>query len=140
MGMRGVGEGSEMVVTVAKSELIVKLTENRAKHVAEFEEACRVWRAKMGEELLRYSRELGEYRGELEAMPFDKIKSLPQPRVHELPKPQSYARSYDRALGMLALHVKDEMTIDMPTYRQYVEDDWDWKSAAMVSNSRYLGG
>lgn len=140
MGMRGTGGESEMTVTVAKSELIAILVKNRAVHVEEFEAACRIWREKMIKELAVHGEALREYAKDVENRTFDKIGPYPQPRLNELPKPVSYVKSYDRALGMLRLHAKDELTLDMTSYRQYVEDDWDWKGAAMLSNSRYLGG
>lgn len=127
-----------MTVTVAKAELVEILTRNRASHVAEFEHARGVWREKMKTAVQKHVEELTAYlKTELVEVAFEKIKPYPQPQISELPRPVSFAQSYDRALGMLKLHVKEEMTIDMDTYRQYVEDDWDWKSQALISNSRY---
>lgn len=139
MGMRG-GGGEEMVVTVKTETLIAKLTENKVKHVEEYKKASEVYRKKLGEEFTGFKGELEKYLGQIaDNKELEKL-GYPPRLGSNLPRPVNYEDHYNRALGMLRLHSKDEMTLDMASYRKYVEDDWEWSSAAATSNRGYLGG
>lgn len=138
MGMRSDGGTEVMVVTVEKAKLIQILKVNREKHVQEFKDACTVYKARVREEYAAFKTGIVEFLHEWDAATdWNKLPKFPE--VHSrLPKPVSFAEQYDRALGMLELHTKTEMTLDMATYRKYVEDDWEWSSQAKMSNASYL--
>lgn len=138
MGMRGGNGDDVMVVTVKKSELIEILTKNKAKHVDEFKQACAIYRKKVLEEYGAFKSGIAEFLHTWEAATdFNKLPDFP--RLHtQLTRPVSYEDAYDRALGMLKLHTKDEMTLDMTSYRKYIEDEWEWSSSAKLSNASYL--
>lgn len=143
MGMRGNNDNSSstIVVTVKKDELISILTANRDKHINEYKAACEVYKAKVLDEAKKAETQIIAFQAAWKVANFDKLPKFPDVySFQQLPKPVSYEDSYTRALGMLKLHTKDEMTLDLQTYRQYVEDDWEWSASAKLSNSRYLGG
>jgi hypothetical protein len=141
MGMRG-GLGSEvMVVTVEKTKLIQILTTNKNKHVDEFKKACEIYKTKLKEEYKDFLKKIDDFLtkvGEAD-VGLDKVPHAPH-FSSKLPRPTSYEDHYTRALGMLELHTDDKMTIDMTTYRTYVEDEWEWAAQARLSNSSYLSG
>jgi hypothetical protein len=140
MGMRGGNGDDVMVVTVRKEKLVEKLTLNRMKHIAEFEKASGAYKKKLAQEYRAFKEGIVEYLAVIEETKnLEDLKSAPH-FSSKLPRPQNYAEYYDRALGMLELHSKDEMTLDMATYRKYIEDDWEWSSQAAVSNRGYLVG
>lgn len=138
--MRNNGNESQMVVTVKKEELLKILEENRTAHVQEFENACKIYREKVLQEVRTHKSMLAEFENVFKEASFQDLPKFPDINLHRLPKPVSYVKSYDRAIGMLQLHSKDEMTIDMETYQKYVEDDWEWSAQAKMSNSSYLVG
>lgn len=139
MGMRG-GGGEEMVVTVKTETLIAKLTENKVKHVDEYKKACDVYRTKLAEEFDGFKKEVETYLGKITNNKELEKLGYPPRLTTALPRPVNYEDHYNRALGMLRLHSKDEMTLDMASYRKYVEDDWEWSHQAATSNKSYLGG
>lgn len=57
--------------------------------------------------------------------------------INEEP-PADHTRDYDCALAMLDMSVDTEVTISEEAFKQYVMDDWKWKHAWNVSNSKYL--
>lgn len=52
--------------------------------------------------------------------------------------PKDMTKEYDRVLRMLKLDVRDEIELDEREYRQFVENDWQWRQAWATSNSKYL--
>lgn len=137
MGMRsGSDNESIMVVTVKKEALLGILQKNLKAHVEEFNTACGIYRTKVLEEAKDSIDKLIVYMEAFEKADFDNPPKYPDIYLR-LPKPLSYAKHYERAIGMLELHSKDEMTLDISTYQKYVEDDWEWSSSAKMSNSFY---
>lgn len=134
------GDSEAMTVTVRKSDLLRILTNNKQKHVEEFEQACAVYKKKVAEEYSAFRSQIAEFLHEWDAA--TRWESLPRfpEMVSRLPKPESFAAHYTRAIGMLELHAKDEMTLDMAAYRRYIEDDWEWSSRAKAVRDSYLVG
>jgi hypothetical protein len=138
MGMRGNGTDSQMVVTVRKDKLIEILTENRAKHVEEYNQAVAIYRKRVAEKIGTIKEALTTWLIEFEKNPH---KEVTYPEAYlRLPQPKSYEDSYTRTLGMLGLHTGETLTIDQDTYRQYVDDEWEWKAQSKMSNASYLSG
>lgn len=128
---------SAIIVTVNKVQLLEILQKNLKNHIDEFAKACDIYRAKLAEEINSNLALLESYLVALKNSDFNNQPDAPR-LSNKLPKPVSYAVHYERAIGMLKLHSKDEMTIDLSTYQKYVEDDWEWSSSAKVSNSSYV--
>jgi hypothetical protein len=135
--MRNSDGRSEMMVTVKKEKLLEILRTNHKTHVAEFQEAKKNYK----EEVLKKLEEIGvallDFTKKFAAAEFGQRVDYPRTSL-DLPLPVSYAAEYERAIGMLELHTQDEMTLDMQSYKQYVEDDWEWSHQAKMSNSRYI--
>lgn len=53
------------------------------------------------------------------------------------PEPHSYEKDYNDAIGMLELCVDATLEIDKNEYRQFVLDDWNWKSSFAMSKTAY---
>lgn len=53
------------------------------------------------------------------------------------PLPEDHTVDYDRVLEMLEMSVDEHQTMDIPTFRQYVLDDWSWKGHWVASTSKY---
>jgi hypothetical protein len=129
-----------MVVTVRTKELLKILEENRTAHLQEFDNACKIYRKRVLEELGFHRSAIADFEAAFKDALFRDIPKFPDINLHKLPKPVSYAKNYDRAIGMLQLHSKEEMTIDMETYQKFVDDEWEWSAQARMSNSSYLAG
>lgn len=139
MGMRNNGNESDMIVTVNKVALLTILRDNRTKHLAEFQEACVVYRRRVSEEVSLQMTALLKYQHAFASASWEGLPVFPSIGLHKLPQPQNFVKSYDRAIGMLELHANETMTIDMATYQRFVEDDWEWSAQAKIANSGYLG-
>jgi len=141
MGMYDSGKGSQMVVTVKRQELLDIVTKNRDLHEKEAADAKVAYGLKLRQTVLLAKRALNKYAIALRD-PDSKAK-YPSAEVmapYQLQNPVSYVGEYDRAIGMLKLHSKDEMTIDMATYQKFVEDDWEFTRGFKAMSSSYLGG
>ncbi len=111
-------------VTVVKVDLVERIKSNRDDHRSLFEKALQGYFATA--------------RKALEEM-FDRIQAAEQVSIQlYMPVPEDHTRDYDQVLEMLAMEVRDQVTIDYKSFRQYVLDDWDWKQQWVGSNSTYL--
>lgn len=112
-------------VTVNKSQLVGKVTNNRAEHRKIFEEA------------------VGGYRKEGIRLLEEHIKRISNgslERVYiSLPEPEDHTTDYDRVLEMLSMHLGDEVEVDEDSFASYVMDDWSWKRQFLSINSAYSG-
>lgn len=60
------------------------------------------------------------------------VKALGMERVDlkvNLTEPITHEADYRRVIMMLEMSVKDEIVISESQFRQYVLDEWQWKSA-----------
>lgn len=138
MAMGNDRDGNQMRVTVKKERLIEILTTNRAKHLADFEEASKVYREKILKRIDDIRDELRVFYAAFEAGKADETQ-YPSTGLY-LPKPESYVAHYDRALGMLNLHTGTEMVLDLDSYRKFVDDEWDWSHEAKAIAASYMSG
>jgi len=114
-------------VTVNKAELIEILEDNRETHEADFERAMEGY----------YIEAVERHEVALAAA---KKKDGLVPHVN-LQIPQSHDEDYARALGMLRMDISTTITIDEHEYRNFVEDEWDWKQqwyAPAGANTLYM--
>lgn len=124
-GMLPLQERADSVedVTVPRSELIERLTVNRATHVADYESAIAGWRVEARAALAKKIEELNN--GGTPALDI------------ELIKPQTHAADYDAVIDMLNMSADDKITISPRDFRRYARDEWEWKGAFVGTNSRY---
>ena len=69
---------------------------------------------------------------------------LKKPLVHlrhvhiTLPVPSlDHSSDYERAIAMLEWEVEDKIVLEQYEFAQLVLDDWQWKSAVVMSNNFY---
>jgi len=54
-----------------------------------------------------------------------------------LTPPRSHERDYEQLIGMLEMAQNDEFEITGAQFRQWVQDEWDWKVEHVTSNALY---
>lgn len=102
-------------ITVFKRELIATLSENKAKHAAEYEAAMIGWREKVLQALVEADR---LFRVD------DDISGLNV--GYTLPAPTNYTEEYDRALEMLRWETADQIQLSEEDFRHLVQNEWAW--------------
>ena len=110
-------------ITVDKSQLIGKITNNRKDHRKIFEEAVEGYKKESIRLLEEHIRNIKN--GDLIEI------------FVRLPRPEDHTSDYDRVLEMLNMHIGDEIEIDEASFASYVMDDWDWKRQFLSTNSAY---
>ncbi len=112
-------------ITVQKEQLRSLIEENRTKHRAAFEEALEAYRAEAVRILDERIRDVRENR---------KVDV-----AFRLVRPEDHTADYDTVLGMLAMHLGDEVKITFDQYRCFVEDDWGWRDQFATLYNTYTG-
>lgn len=100
-------------VRVNKSDLLVKLRENKEVHEQEFKELQVIYNddAITG----------------LEGLLAEAKKRPETPELYlRLEKPISYTESYDLAIGMLEMSIDEIFEISQEEYKNYVLNIWSW--------------
>jgi hypothetical protein len=110
-------------VVVSKAELLTILEKNREQHKKDAEDALNGYYIEAKEKFLNALEAIRER------------KDIPHINLF---KPVSHVEQYDRAIGMLKMHVNDTVTLSMEEYASYVDDEWDWKHQWQLSNTAYL--
>jgi hypothetical protein len=123
-----------------KDKLLETLKANRKTHIADFKEAMEGFltqvQAALHDRKTVFEKAAADFKkadGDI-----SKVKT-PNLDFGKYPKPSSHEKDYDRAISMLEMHTGKTFIIDMDMYRQYVEDEWDWKRGFELSNSTYKG-
>ena len=114
-------------INVKRTELIYKVEENRAKHIAEFDKAFAAWRK---EQAAKISVAIIQ----LDNAPVD--FNLYN---YALQQPTSHVAEYDRALEMLHMSVDDVIAIDNAEFRQLACDEWQWQQNFKAITASYIG-
>jgi hypothetical protein len=104
--------------------LLETVRTNRDKHVKDYEKAKKGWQRLLKKELEGMLATLA-MGGELQL----RITSR---------KPESHVDDYDEAIGMLEMATNPTVSIDQALYRQFVNDNWDWKAPWVASNTTYI--
>ena len=113
-------------VKVNRKELLKIVTENKEKHITDFNESVEDYKAaviKLAEANLELVKT-----GDLEQI----AKTKPMPG-----KPVSYENNYTRAIRMLELSVEKEIDVEEDVFNQLVLDEWAWKNQFIASASLY---
>jgi len=109
-------------VRIKKSELLLILTENRLKHVKEYQESLKEFKAAATKTLTEALEELKT-----------KAKGI---GIH-IPAPESYEKEYDKALRMLELSVDEIITLEEHEFNSLVQDEWSWKTDFLNNKTIY---
>jgi hypothetical protein len=107
-----------------RQRLIEVLTENRAKHRKEYDEAVEeYWQAvrrKLDKIMVKYkNRENVGY-----------VVTMPRPST-------SHEKDYDRVLQMLQMAVETEVSLSEKDFARYILDDWEWKDDFNTTKGSY---
>ena len=125
-------------IKVLKSTLLGAIKENRSHHATEWETALSGWRKEAAESIATnidtLTLDLGAMRSP---------SSLPKDfKLHDLKRldqmPVNHLDEYDRAIQMLTMHMDDSIELEEGEFRQYVQDEWEWKNVFNIMNSKYL--
>ena len=111
-------------------DLLLKLRENRTKHVEEYKKARKTWLKKAIKQL----REVADQAEKDKKLNNDSFSPL-----RSLPKPTSYAKSYDVMIARLEAEVDDTVELDERDFNAYWLDNWDWSGAFVGTTSLYNG-
>ena len=122
-----------MEITVIKKTLIEKLKENLEIHERENKESMIGWRKEIIEvvdSLYEHTKSPG-----FTCESFHKTKIKLDSLLYD--QPVDHSDDYKTALGMLEIHHSDTAILSEKQYKQYWLDDWGWKEAWAMSNTRY---
>ena len=111
-------------VKVDRGKLLETLKENKARHVAEYDEAVVEYR-KAAEKALR--------KRAIEIRDGETLKK----EVDGLPAPLSFADDYDRAIAMTEWSESETLDLDEHTFRSWVLDEWNWRVQFAGTTSLY---
>jgi len=113
-------------VKVDREKLLGTLQENKAKHVAEYDEAVEEYR-KQAEKALR--------KRAIEIRDGETLKK----EIDDLPAPTSFAKDYDRAIAMVEWSTEEQLELDEQAFRAWVLDEWNWRGQFAGTTSIYNG-
>ena len=119
----------DIEIEVQTTRLTSLLESQRKRHLAEYESAMTVWRARMLEECKRIA-------GIMESDGWRDSEDIGV----VLHKPISCEEEYDRMIKMVDLHAGETMTLTGGHLRQIQTDDFDWIRRAKMVNSTYSLG
>lgn len=111
-------------VTVDRANLIEIIRANRNKHEADYAAAVDAWKKALTLELAALAAQTAS--GDFSDI---KIESL---------RPVSHLDAYDDVLEMLELSVEVNITLDRNSFKNYVKDEWSWKS--MLNQTLFSNG
>lgn len=118
----------DMTTKVKAGELIAQLEENLGKHKIAFEDAQKGYVKKVLEVLDDLTMDIRQ-KGDIDTS-----------KLHRLSKPTSHEADYLQAIKMLKLQDGDTLIeLGWDQFRQFWEDEWDWKQHFVASNSMYTG-
>lgn len=111
-------------IRVKKTDLLKKLTQNRAKHEREHKLAMTGFFKKQ-------ISALGKY--------LAKAKRGKVVGHFNMPRPPVYLEEYDRVIAMLRMSVETEIELTEDEFAKYAQDQWAWRDAFMTVSNSYLG-
>lgn len=118
-------------IKVEKTKLITALKQNRAKHIADYQEATKNWQ-----------KELKAMVDSAHSLLDKEDYSLFLDRKHDIfridLRPTSHKKEYDTAIEMLEFSADQEIQLDIQQYNAFVKDEWDWRQHWSASNAKYL--
>ena len=114
-------------IKVSVGKLTKRLTENRAKHVAEYEAALKGWQVDLRNALEAWVAHLDN----------DVLPDRTHDVINDLERPQSHANDYDSALRMLEWVEGSEIALSGQEFQNLVDDDWRWTSNFKATSSKY---
>lgn len=115
---------NDLKINVSKQLLLDKLTANRENFKQQYEEAKNGYRKALIDELQNKLKQANN--GEKVELGFEN-----QP-------PKNQLSDYDDVIGMLEWSTDETVQLNHEQYKNYIDDNWDWKNHWSLSNSMYL--
>jgi hypothetical protein len=116
--------GNSRIVTIRKSELLARISENKEKHIKDYNEAVAAYHVEALRQLNEEKRALAK--GSLNI------------RI-SLITPLDKREEYDKIAEIFKWEIKDEVELSLGEFNEYVLDDNDWAVASRAQNSMYKG-
>ena len=116
----------KMQTTVDRMQLLATLRSNREQHAKIVKEAQEGY---LKDAISRANQCLS-------ALTAGKLVSLSKFSTHV---PESYASAYDTVISMLEWSTDEKIVLAADEFRQFVQDQWDWKDGFLASNAGYSG-
>lgn len=113
-------------VKMNKDELLAIVRENKAKHIAEYNESVEDYKV-LALNITKHNLKLVKT-GDLEKIAT--ARNIPS-------APRSYEGAYTKAIRMLELSVEEVIEIDETVFNQLVLDEWSWKAAFTADVAMY---
>ncbi len=125
------------IIKAKKTELLAALKSNMDKHESYYLIALNGWRKETSAILNANRVAMATDMATLDThgpIP-DDFELAVLKRVE--PKPDNHVDDYARAIQMLNMHIEDTIEMDETEFRQYVQDEWDWKQLWSAVNAKY---
>jgi len=114
-------------ITVSKEDLKSALVKNRTAHVKDFNLATENYWLRAEAEVERLLRRV-------------KGKRVDNNELFiNLQKPESHETDYDTALEMLEWHMSDTIEVSQTEFKQFIQDEWQWKRNFAATTQFYNG-
>ena len=111
-------------VQMDKTALVERIQKNRDEHRGIFEKAIDGYR---------------DAAAEFFAEQLDKAKAgKPFVTYFQEPVPEDHTSDYDAVLDMLEMDKRSTITLSSSHFRQYVRDEWGWKSEFLATSQNYI--
>jgi hypothetical protein len=126
--------GNLSSIVIDKNTLVTKLTENLNKHVEEYTEAVENFKVVVTDTIGRVISGLQGFDVELsmETSMHGLVKE-----VYGLNKPTSHEHDYKLAIAKAQYDIHENMKLSETEFRNFVLDDWEWKSGFTTMISGY---
>ncbi len=115
------------VITVLKTDLLVKLKANKIAHEIDYAQAIDGYKIKLQGDLSTMLIAIGKV-GALD------VPNIP---VVKFDPPQDRTKDYERAIMMIDMSATETIELDEETFNNYVMNEWSWSYSFNNSVSVY---
>jgi len=126
--MRMMEDDTGMKIVANKKAVLDKLRENRAQHIANYEEALEVYKDEILDTLKQETKRV-------RATDAQNLEGV----YISLSAPETHQKAYDTAITMLEYHVENTMELTSAQVRSFLQDEWDWSSQFEARTMSYVG-
>ena len=116
----------DVVIKVAKMELIASIKARREEHAKNYKEAQEGWRTGM----MIIAREIMDKGPRLKQFPLA-LRRINSP-------PECHIEDFDNAIKLIEMTRDDIVELSSGDYEQLVLGRWDWRREWGLSNSKYM--
>lgn len=120
-------------VKVNRLDLLIKVKENREKHVADYQESVLGYKQAALKAIEDGMRKLKRQVEELQAGEKIRLAAV----SFDLAVPENHSKDYDQVISMLEMSVDDHMLIRSDEFAMYVMDDWSWRQSFEGTKAMY---